>query len=476
MNEQTLWKLRKIVGTQYVLTSPEDILCYGYDAQRVECRADAVARPKAAEEIAEILRLANEENFAVVPRGAGTGLSGGSVPSRGGVVLDLCRMNHILEIDQENLMATVEPAVITADLHTAVEAVGLMYPPDPGSMKVSTIGGNVAENSGGLRAVKYGVTKDYLISLEGVSPTGELFTAGARTMKSVAGYDLARLMCGSEGTLGVFTKIVVKLIPLPKHRRTVMASFKGMEDAARAVSGIIAAGIMPATLELMDGVTVRAIEDYKKLGLPVNAGALLLFEADGVKAQVEEEAAGAIAVMKEHGAFDIQSASDPAERDRIWEGRRAALGALARVRPTTILEDATVPRSRLAEMVAEINAVGRRHSLMIGTFGHAGDGNLHPTILANERNPHEMARVEKAVREIFDAALRLGGTVSGEHGIGLTKTHFLPIEAGSGAIEMMRAIKSALDPRGILNPGKIFEDRERGSAESRGDAEGAEKG
>jgi len=457
MDEKALWRLRKIVGTQYVLTSAEDLICYGYDAQHVEHRPEAVVRPENADQIAELITFANEAEIPVTPRGAGTGLSGGSVPAKGGFVLDVCRMNRILDIDRENLLATVEPGVVTADLHTAVEAVGLMYPPDPGSMKVSTIGGNVAENAGGLRAIKYGVTKDYVMALEGVSPTGEPFTAGARTMKSVSGYDLCRLMCGSEGTLGVFTKIVLKLIPLPKSRRAVLASFPALEDAAKAVSGIIGAGIMPATLEIMDNVTVRAVEDYKKLGLPVDAGAVLLFEADGAAAQVEEEASEAISVMKEHGASSIQVASDAEERDKLWEGRRASLAALARVRPTTVLEDATVPRSALAEMVRAVNAIAAKYSLMIGTFGHAGDGNLHPTILTDERDADEMARVEKAVEEIFDAALRLGGTVSGEHGIGFSKARFLPLEMGEGAMNMMRAVKSALDPKGILNPGKVFE-------------------
>ncbi len=457
MDEAFLWKLRKIVGTQYVLTSAEDLICYGYDAQYVEHRPEAAVRPGSVEEIIEIIRLANEAEVPVTPRGSGTGLSGGSVPAGGGFVLDVSRLNRILDIDRENLLATVEPGVVTADLHAAVEAVGLMYPPDPGSMKVSTIGGNVAENAGGLRAIKYGVTKDYVMALEGVTPTGEFFTIGARTMKSVSGYDLARLMCGSEGTLGIFTKIVLKLIPLPKARRSVLASFNTCEDAARAVSGIISAGIMPATLEIMDNVTIRAVEDYKKLGLPTDAGALLLLEVDGAEAQVEEEAASAYAVMEQNGASNIQAAADAAERDRIWEGRRASLAALARVRPTTVLEDATVPRSALAEMVAQINAIAERHSLMIGTFGHAGDGNLHPTILTDERDEDEMARVEKAVDEIFEAALRLGGTVSGEHGIGFSKARYLPHEFGEGAMNMMRAIKQALDPKGILNPGKMFE-------------------
>ncbi len=455
-NETIRTRLEGIAGRQNVLTATEDLICYGYDAQHVEHRPDAVVRPSDIDQVAAIVRLANEDGLPIVPRGSGTGLSGGSVAIEGGVVIDLGRMNRILDIDKENLLATVEAGVITADLHSAVEAVGLMYPPDPGSMKVSTIGGNVAENAGGLRAIKYGVTTDYVKRIEGVTPTGELFKAGAQTLKSVSGYDLVHLLCGSEGTLGIFTKIVVKLIPLPKSRRSMLISFDRMEDAASAVSGIISAGIMPATLEIMDNVTIRTVEEYKKLGLPVDAGALLLLEVDGARAQVEEEADLAILVLKRHKATDIQTASNAAQRDRIWEGRRASLAALARVRPTTILEDATVPRSKLADMVREINRIAEEYHLLIGTFGHAGDGNLHPTILTDERDEAEMARVEKAVDAIFCAALELGGTVSGEHGIGFSKSRYLPIEMGSVTMGMMRAIKSALDPKGILNPGKVF--------------------
>lgn len=454
--DQVLWRLRKAVGTSHVLTSVEDLVCYGYDAQHVEHRPDAVVRPGNAEEIAELVRIANEEGVPIIPRGAGTGLSGGSVPIQGGVVMDLCRLNRIVEIDRENLLATVEPGVVTADLHKAVEALGLMYPPDPGSMNVSTLGGNVAENAGGLRAIKYGVTQDYLMRLEGVTPTGQYFAAGAKTVKSVSGYDLVHLMCGSEGTLGIFTQIVVRLVPYPKSRLSVRALFARLEDAAQSVSEIIASGIMPATMEIMDNVTIRAVEEYKQLGLPLDAGALLLLEVDGAEAQVKEEAEIAMSVMRRNGATDIQSASGAEERDRIWEGRRSSLAALARVKPTTILEDATVPRSKLVEMVREVNAIADRHSLMIGTFGHAGDGNLHPTILTDERDSEEMSRVEQAIAEIFDVALKLGGTVSGEHGIGFSKARYLPLEVGEGTMEMMRSIKKALDPNNILNPGKIL--------------------
>jgi len=451
-------ELEQIAGKANVLSEPEDLIAYGYDAQHVEHRPDAVVRPGKLDETSAVVSFAYRENIPVIPRGAGTGLSGGSVAVAGGIVLDMSRMNRILNIDRENLLATVETGTVTADLNAAVQAVGLLYPPDPGSMKVSTIGGNVAENAGGLLAIKYGVTTDYVKQIEGVTATGEPFHAGAQTLKSVSGYDLVSLLCGSEGTLAVFTKIVVKLLPMPKSRRSMLASFADPESAARAVSGIISAGIMPATLEFMDNMTIRTVEDYKKLGLPVDAGALLLLEVDGARSQVEEEAEVCEIVLKRHGANDVQTASSSAQRDRIWEGRRAALASLARVRPTTILEDATVPRSNLADMVHEVNRIAREYNLTIGTFGHAGDGNLHPTILTDERDTEEMERVEKAVDEIFRVALGLGGTVSGEHGIGFTKARYLPLEMGKGSMQMMREIKKALDPKGILNPGKMFAD------------------
>ncbi|MDH7480757.1 MAG: FAD-linked oxidase C-terminal domain-containing protein [Armatimonadota bacterium] len=459
MRESILRKLQEISGSKYVLTAPEDLVCYGYDAQHVEHCPEAIVRAGSAEEVCAILHLANEEGLHVTPRGAGTGLSGGSVPAAGGLVLDLGRMNRIIEIDQSNLLATVEPGVITADLASAVEAVGLMYPPDPGSIKVSTLGGNVAENAGGLRAIKYGVTADYIKVIEGATPTGEFFKAGAVTMKSVAGYDLVHLLCGSEGTLAVFTKLTFKLLPLPKARRSMVGLFSQLTQAAETVSAIISAGIMPATLEIMDNVTIRTVEEFKKIGLPIDAGAMLLLEVDGASAQVAEEADKAASIMTSHNASEVQVASTHAERDRVWEARRSALAALARVRPTAILEDATVPRSQLADMVSEINRIADKYSLTIGTFGHAGDGNLHPTILTDQRDKEEMARVEKAIEEIFNAALQLGGTVSGEHGIGFAKSRYLAREVGPGTLGMMRTIKSALDPKGILNPGKIFTDQ-----------------
>jgi len=457
MNRNVVKKLAEIAGREHVLTSIEDRICYSYDSQHVERLPDAVVRPADTGQVSQVLRLANEARAPVVPRGAGTGLSGGSVPAEGGIVLDLSRLDRILEIDPANMLATVQAGVVTASLAAAVEKHGLLYPPDPGSIEVCTIGGNVAENAGGLRAVKYGVTRDYLMALEAVSAEGSVFQTGARTRKSVAGYDLTSLLCGSEGTLAVITKATFRLVPLPTYRRSILATFQELSAAVDAVASVMAAGIVPATLEIMDGATIRAVEAYKKIGLPLDAQAMLLAEADGPAAEaVEAEAEAIRRIIAEGGADSVQSAADDDSRDRIWQARRSALAALARVRPTTILEDVTVPLDKLARMVARIEETAGRWSVSIGTFGHAGDGNLHPTFLADERDAAEMSRVEQAAKEILEAAIEMGGTVSGEHGIGLSKARFLPIEIGGAALDVMRRIKSVLDPAGILNPGKIF--------------------
>jgi len=456
LSPSILSKLASIVGAEFVLTSNEDRICYAYDGQRVEYLPDAVVRPADAEEISRIMILANDEHFPVVPRGGGTGLSGGSVASSGGIVLDLTRMNRIKEIDLGNLHMVVEPGVITAAIVAEAEKNNLLYPPDPGSVKVSTIGGNVAENAGGLRAGKYGVTRNYLMQLSAIAPTGEHFRSGARTRKCVAGYDLVSLMCGSEGTLGVVTEIALRLVPLPKFRRSMVATFADASTAGCAVSNIMAAGLIPATLEIIDNFTLRTIEDYAHLGLPVDAGALVLAEFDGLaESAVDEEGETGNRVLLESGASGVEFAKDAAERDKIWQARRVALAALSRAKPTSILEDVTVPLPKLSDMIARVERIGRENGIAIGTFGHAGDGNLHPTILTNERDEDEMKRVEVAVSQLIDAALELGGTVSGEHGIGFCKAPFLPREVGVESIEVMQRIKRAMDPNNILNPGKF---------------------
>lgn len=460
MDTSTLRELANIVGEEDLLTSPEDLICYSYDASQPTSDElpSAIVNADSTEEVAALLRVANRVGFAVVPRGSGTNLSGGTIPLQGAVVLNLGRMNQILDIDTDNLTATVEPGVITDQLQAAVRAHGLLYPPDPASSSISTIGGNVAENAGGLRGLKYGVTGDYVLGLEVVLPTGEVVATGGKCFKDVAGYDLTSLFIGSEGTLGVVTKITVRLIPLPQATRSLLALYGRLEDAASSVSGIVAAHLVPATLEILDGTTIKYVEDYRGLGLPTGLGAILLIELDGREAQVEEEASQIAEICHRRGADEVKVASTEDEAVALREARKAALPALARVRPTTILEDVTVPRSQIPRMVKKIEEIAQRHDVLIAVFGHAGDGNLHPTCMTDERDKGQMVRVEAALSEIFAAALELGGTITGEHGVGLKKRPFLPEAVGQPRLRAMVKIKKVLDPLSILNPGKIFQE------------------
>jgi glycolate oxidase len=374
------------------------------------------------------------------------------------MVICMTRMNRILEIDEENLTATVEAGVITQNLFDACMAKGLFYPPDPGTVKVSTIGGNVAENAGGLRGLKYGVTRDYVMAITAVLADGTIIKSGGKAVKDVAGYAFRDLLVGSEGTLAILTEVTVKLIPPPKEKRTFLAYFNDIRTAGEAVSRIIAAKIIPATLEIMDRTTINCVEDFAKIGLPRTMEALLLIEVDGHPAVVAEEAEGVLKVLADVKAAEVHIAKDADEAARLAAARRTALSALARVSPTTILEDATVPRSCLAETFAEIDRLTKKYRLRVGTFGHAGDGNLHPTALTDERNHEEMERVHAFFSELYEKVLALGGTVSGEHGIGLAKKEYLRRQIGEGGVQVMRRIKQAFDPEGILNPCKIFDD------------------
>jgi glycolate oxidase len=458
MDASILRRLQSIVGRDNVLSSLEDRLAYAYDATpKLEHLPAAAARPADAAQVQAIMRLANDAGFAVVPRGSGTGLSGGAVPVANSLVLLFPSWNRILEIDTENLTAWVEPGVITAHFHAAVEARDLFYPPDPGSMKICTLGGNVAENSGGLRGLKYGVTKDYVMGLEVVLPTGEVLRTGGKSVKDVAGLSLKDLFIGSEGTLGIFAKILLRLMPKPAASRTMLALYDEMTAAAATVSAIIAAKIIPCTLEFLDAMTIRCVEDYAQVGLPTDIEALLLIEVDGHPAAVADEFEKVRRLCEQHGARTVHAAKDAADADKLKTARRAAFSALARMKPTTILEDATVPRSAVEPMLRRIHEIARRHNVTFGIFGHAGDGNLHPTCLTDERDHEEMHRVEKAFEEIFDAAIELGGTITGEHGVGLSKKKFLEKIAGPAGMEVMRKIKSVLDPNNVLNPGKMFD-------------------
>ncbi len=458
LDQSTLDKLRRLVGAGNVLTAKEDLIPYAFDGTAaLKETPGCVVFAASTEHVSNVLKLANDTGTPVVTRGSGTGLSGGSVPAADCIVLCTVKMEAVLEVDAANLTMTVEPGVTTIQIAEAAEKAVLFYPPDPGSMKISTIGGNVAENSGGLRGLKYGVTRNYVMGLEVVLPDGEVMWLGNKCVKDVAGFSLKDVMIGSEGTLGVITKVLLKLIPKPAAKKTMVATFDAMDAAAQTVSDIIAAQIIPCTLEFLDRTTIHCVEDFSKVGLPLDCEALLLMETDGHPAAVAEEAAKMEELAKANGAMEVRVARDAAEAAQLATARRSAFSALARLAPTTILEDATVPRSELAHMIRFVDAIAKKHKLRIGTFGHMGDGNLHPTFLTDERNADEMHRVHEAFTEIFDEAIRLGGTITGEHGIGLAKKDFLPKFAGAAQMRVMRDLRKALDPRGILNPGKMFD-------------------
>jgi len=449
--------LEDLLGRENVKTRPGELICYSYDAtpDLPAGQPLAVVMPQSAEEVAAVMEIARRHKVPVYPRGSGTNLSGGSVPLEKGIVLVTTKMNRILEIDADNLTATVEPGVIIQSLNDAVAPHGLIYPPDPGTVATATMGGSVAECSGGLRGLKYGVTKHYVMGVQVVLADAKVARFGGKTVKNVTGYDMVKLFTGSEGTLGIITEITVRLIPAPQARRTMMATFERLEDAGEAVTDIVRQKVIPATLEIMDRVTVQTVENYSRAGLPTDAEAILLIEVDGIPRVVEEEAKTVIQVVEKHRG-QIRMARDDKERDEIWQARRMALPALAQLKPTTVLEDATVPRSRITEMLKFLQQIAKKYQLTIGTFGHAGDGNLHPTILTDARDAEEMKRVHQAVDEIFKKALELGGTLSGEHGIGVAKKRFMAWEIGDTGLEVMTKIKKALDPENLLNPGKVL--------------------
>ena len=450
--------LSGIFPADAILSSREDLVPYSFDGTAVLYQMPAaVVFARTVDEVSRLLEAANLRGLVIVPRGSGTGLSGGSIPVEGSVVLCLTRMDRIMEVDTRNLTLLAEAGATTLAVAEAAAQAGLFYPPDPGSMKISTIGGNVAENSGGLRGLKYGVTRDYVMGLEVVLPSGEVIFTGNKCVKDVAGYSLRDLFIGSEGTLGVVTKVLLSLIPKPAAGRTLLAVFDRMEDAANTVSAIIAAKIIPCTLEFLDRVTINCVEDYAAIGLPRDAAAILLMETDGHPAAVEEEAGRMAEIARTLHARDVRVAQTAEEAVRLASARRAAFSSLARIAPTTILEDATVPRSELANMIRFIAQTAEKFRLEVATFGHFGDGNLHPTFLTNERDTEEMHRVEAAMSEIFDYAISLGGTITGEHGVGLAKKRFLRRQLGDGSYELLKSIKRALDPEHLLNPGKIFD-------------------
>jgi len=458
LDQTIIAELGSIVTRENVLTSQEDLIPYSFDGTAaLQEMPGCVVLARSTEEVVKILNVASRAKAPVVTRGSGTGLSGGSLPVPGCIVLCLAKMDKILELDHANLTLLAEAGATTQTISDAAAKAGLFYPPDPGSMKISTIGGNVAENSGGLRGLKYGITRSYVMGLEVVLPNGEVLWTGNKCVKDVAGYSLRDLFIGSEGTLGVITKVLLKLIPRPSAKKTMLATFERMDQAAQTVSDIIAAQVIPCTLEFLDRTTIHCVEDFAKVGLPLDCEALLLMETDGHPAAVDEEAQKMADIARKNSARDVRVAADEAEATRLATARRSAFSALARVSPTTILEDATVPRSELAKMIRFVAAVAAKHKLRVGTFGHMGDGNLHPTFLTDERNKEEMRRVDEAFKEIFDEAIRLGGTITGEHGVGVSKKTFLPKFAGDAQMRVMRELRRALDPAGIMNPGKMFD-------------------
>ncbi len=458
MNQEELAQLLKpiIKDEKRILTDKADLYSYSYDASFGVHLPDIVVQPKSAEEVADIMKLANEYKIPVYPRGKATSLSGGPLPVHGGIVLDLSTWNEKLEVDPEDMVAVVSPGVITADINDAALKYGFIFPPDPSSSNVATIGGILAENSGGPRGLKYGVTKDYVIGLEVVTPEGEIIRTGGRTVKNVTGYDLTKLIVGSEGTLGIITEATLRLFPKPQATETMMAVFDNIVDSGKAITKILSSGILPSKLEIMDQSTIQAVEAYEPLGLPVDAEAMLLIELDGHPAAIKEEITRVEAVCEDTGAREVQVAQTKEEAAELWRARKLVSPAIVREKPTKISEDATVPRSKIPEMFQRLKEIREKYKIDLVVFGHAGDGNLHPNIIADKRDKEEMRRVEQAVEEIFKAAIELGGTLSGEHGIGTLKAPFMEMELGAAGLDMMKRIKESWDPNNILNPGKIF--------------------
>ncbi|MEE4240615.1 MAG: FAD-linked oxidase C-terminal domain-containing protein [Desulfopila sp.] len=457
MERSVVEELVAIFGKDNVLTANEDMIAYSYDAAHVEIKPEAVVFASTTEQISLLMKLAYRENIPVTPRGQGSGLSGGSVPLQKGIVLAMDRMKKVIDFDPANRLITVETGITTSDIDPIAAEANLFYPPDPGSVAFSTIGGNIAENAGGLRGLKYGVTKDYVKMIKVVLPQGDIVTLGSKCVKHVAGFNTEAIFVGSEGLLGIMTEVTLALLPIPEHRESALAVFNTLDGAAQTVSDIIAAGVTPSTMEFMDNETINAIQNFKDCGLPRDAQAVLLIETDGQKDSAKAEMDKVKEVVLANNAKDFAIAKTSEERDNLFAGRRVALNALASVRPNLILEDATVMRSRLPDMVRGIIDIASRHNVKVGIFGHAGDGNLHPTFLLDMKDEDEKARTDKAVKELFQLAIDLEGTISGEHGIGLEKKPYLMDQIGAAGITMLQDIKRTLDPKNLLNPGKMFD-------------------
>ncbi|MBI2469924.1 MAG: FAD-binding protein [Planctomycetes bacterium] len=449
--------LNRLVGKENVLSRLEDRICYAYDGTKQKCIPDVVVRPHSTRHVSDILRYANEQEIPVYPRGAGSGLTGGAVPVQGGIVLDFTQMNQILEIVPEDLTATVEPGVVTQTLQNEAAKYKLFYPPDPASAAFCTIGGNVAECSGGITGLKYGVTRDYILSLEVVLADGSVIHTGRKTLKSVTGYDLTRLFVGSEGTLGIFTQITVKLIPLPEKIETLLVFFTTPHDAVKTASQIISNNLLPRALEFIDKSSIDCIKGYdQEIQIPENVNAILLIDIDGKEASVKTEVSLIEKIALENQPLSVVYAKNPKERDTLWEVRRVISPALYNIAPFKINEDICVPRSRILETLNRIAEIHKRYpSLKVANFGHIGDGNIHVNIMYN-RGDQQRVMAEKMIEEILRTTVELGGTISGEHGIGNVKSAYVPLEIPPHELRIMKDIKNLLDPKGLLNPGKIF--------------------
>ena len=455
MNTELKGALAGIVGEDNVTDSLIDLVSYSYDASAHSHRPELGVCPETDEQVQAIVKLANEKNFPIIPRGAGTGLSGMAVPERGGVVMDMSRMNRIIEINIQDRVAVVQPGVVYADLEKALAAQGFFFPPDPASGKACTLGGNLATNAGGVKGAKYGTTKDYVLGVKVVLGDGRIMRTGGRVMKTASGYNLTALFVGSEGTLGVVTEIILKINPRPLAASTTLAVFENLEDAGRAVSQIMSSGIVPSVLEILGRETLKAINENTELALP-EVDAMLLTETDGyTAAEAEYQMEKVIEVFKKNKAGDIKRAESPEQAMGLWKARKSAYAVLARIKPNFVLEDITVPMSRVADMFKGVVEIAARNNVQIATFGHAGDGNLHPQILWDGSDSEEVLRVKKAASELFELAIGLGGTLTGEHGIGLSKAPYMSLEHDPVAMDVMRSLKKMFDPRNILNPGKM---------------------
>ena len=449
--------LKKLVGNDNVYDDKAHLRAYSYDATRNRFEPDAVVFPRDEKDISEILKYCNQNHIIIVPRGAGSGFTGGALPSRGGIVLGFEKhMNKILEIDMKNMVARVQPGVINKDLQRAVEEVGLFYPPDPASQEYSTIGGNVSENAGGMRAAKYGITKDYVMAIRAVLPNGDIIRAGKKTIKDVAGYNIAGILIASEGTLGILSEITLKLIPKPKLTKTVMGVFKSVSDAMNAVYKTMASGVTPVAMEFLDNLTIKAVERKFKKGLPTNAGALLISDVDGnLEDDLDFQLSQIEKVFKENGCYEFKIAKNQEEAQDIWFARRNASPALSVYGSKKLNEDVTVPRSALPELLDKFYAIAEKYGINIPCFGHTGDGNVHTNVMVDGNDPKQVEIGYKAIEEVFKATIELGGTLSGEHGIGLAKAPYMRMAFSKEEMELFKAIKKAFDPNNILNPAKM---------------------